>query len=316
MTNTTDNPKEAQANSIEGEPSLPAKAQSVTSMEQAFSHWQLPDVTISLPDGSSNLFGRRAAQVESIEDSQSVAPPTLAEVEDIRQHAEAEGLALGTEQGYQVGIETGRLEGLKQGHDEGLSQGKDQGYEEGLLKAQDDISRFEAILSQFEQPLALLDIEIEQALLTLILQVSSAVIGHELHTHPEHIVTALRLGIDAMPIKDQKLTIRLHPDDHQLVQSLYRVEQLEKNNWQLEADPSLQRGDCIIDSRRSSVDMYLDSKIKAVFEPLEANIEHLKQRHPQRQRQAQDDSKADDVTAPQVEAEKGPDEPAPQSSTE
>jgi len=245
--------------------------------EMDFSHWQIPDVTQAITDDVSNLFGRKAPQHEDVDEAESFTPPTLSEIEDIRKQAEQDGFTEGKEEGYKAGVESGRLEGLKQGHSEGFEQGLEQGHQEGIEQAKVLINRFESLLSQFEQPMQLLDSEIESEVIQLIMKLSKAVIGHELKTHPEHILSALRLGVDSLPIKEQGIVIRLHPDDHQLVQELYTHNQLEKNRWELEADPSLSPGDCVIHSQRSSVDMRLDARIKSVFDELEGHQQHLAQ---------------------------------------
>lgn len=257
----------------EGKPIENESAQS----EAEFTHWQIPDVTVAAPEGVSNMFGRRTAHKITVDEPQSFLPPTLIEIEDIREQAEQEGFGQGKEEGLQSGLEAGRLEGLKQGHEEGLKQGIEQGYTEGVEQAKVLISRFESLLEQFEKPLALLDTEIEQELLSLTMKLTRAVIGHELKTHPEHILAALRQGVDSLPLKEQGIAIRLHPDDHQLVQELYSANQLEKNRWELEADPSLSPGDCIINSQRSSVDMRLEQRISTVLEEMEHHLQHLSQ---------------------------------------
>ncbi|WP_064791815.1 flagellar assembly protein FliH [Shewanella woodyi] len=242
-----------------------------------FSHWHIPDVTTAVPEDVSNLFGRKAAQKPVTEEPDSILPPTLGQIEEIRQEAENEGFAQGKEEGHQAGLETGRLEGLKQGHDEGFEQGKEQGYQEGAEKALELIKRFEGLLEQFEKPLELLDNEIEQELVSLTLKLSRAVIGHEIKTHPEHILSALRQGVDSLPLKEQGVVIRLHPEDHELIGSLYSANQLEKNRWDLESDPSLTPGDCIILSQRSSVDMRLESRMSTVLQELESHQQNLSQ---------------------------------------
>lgn len=145
-----------------------------------FSHWALPDVTEADDDSISNLFGHSNHQAAKPTTVESVSPPTMAEIEDIRAQAEEEGFAEGKQQGYEQGLEKGRLEGLEQGHTEGLAQGHEQGLETGLAQAKVLLSRFEALLTQFEKPLQLLDGDIELSLLNLSMTLAKSVIGHEL----------------------------------------------------------------------------------------------------------------------------------------
>lgn len=242
-----------------------------------FSHWQLPDVTVVDDSSKQNMFGRTSPQRAVTEVEQQILPPTLAEIETIRAEAEAEGFEQGQQQGYQEGLEKGRLVGLEQGHEEGYAQGKEQGYQQGLLDAQQSVKQFESLMQQLVAPLALVDTEIEQSLLNLSMTLAKAVIGHELKTHPEHILAALRQGVDALPLKEQGIHVRLHPDDLLIVEQLYDAQQLEKNRWELESDPSINPGECIVNNTRSTVDMGLETRIKSVFENLVQSDNHLEQ---------------------------------------
>ncbi|WP_076410925.1 flagellar assembly protein FliH [Shewanella sp. UCD-KL12] len=273
-----------------------------------YSHWQIPDITEPVADDTSNLFGRKTLQKTIEDEAPSFLPPTLVEIEAIRDEAIQDGFSQGKEEGIKSGIESGRLEGLKQGHEEGLKQGIEQGHAEGLEQAAQMISRFESLIAQFEKPLELLDTEIEKELVALTMMLARTVIGHEIKTHPEHILSALRQGVDSLPIKEQGITIRLHPDDHQLVQQLYTAEQLEKSRWLLEADPSLTAGDCVIHSQRSSVDMRLEQRINSVFDEMNHHHQHLA--HTQLQ---QEESLSDVYT--KSTADESSSSEAPQSDT-
>ncbi|MEL4292861.1 flagellar assembly protein FliH [Shewanella sp. DNRA4] len=264
----------------------------VSDAELEFSHWQLPDVTEAEDDSISNLFGYSAQQVPKAAVIETISPPTMAEIEDIRAQAEAEGFDEGKTQGYSEGLEQGRLEGLEQGHKEGFSQGHEQGLEAGLAEAKSLLCRFEELLSQFEKPLQLLDGDIEHSLMTLTMALAKSVIGHELKTHPEQILSALRLGVESLPIKEQSVNLRMNPDDVALVETLYSSTQLNRNQWQLEADPSLTVGDCIISSQRSLVDLTLSSRIDAVFESLRNQQSHLALQQQQRQAALDDENAA------------------------
>ncbi|MFQ6370322.1 flagellar assembly protein FliH [Shewanella sp. YIC-542] len=243
----------------------------------AFDEWALPDVSASLPPRQeTNLFGHKNPEPQkTVAPQPVVAPPTMAEIEAIRADAEREGFEEGNAAGFKEGMEKGRQEGIKQGHAEGLAQGQAQGKSQGLTQAKALLDRFERLMAQFCQPLALLDVEIEQSLLAVVEQLSRSVIGHELQTHPEQILAALRQGIDALPMKEQKITIRMHPQDVTLVQSLYGDEQLSHNQWQLEKDPGLKQGDCLISCQRSQVDMRLEPRLQEVFSSVLAQRQQL-----------------------------------------
>ncbi|WP_372872562.1 flagellar assembly protein FliH [Shewanella sp.] len=235
-----------------------------------FSHWRLPEMSSDRAEAPANLLGRRPGEVYVAPDEEEFRPPTLAEIEAIRQEAELEGFEAGKQDGLARGLEEGRLQGLQEGHQEGLQQGHEQGLQQGLSEAKQMLARFEAFLGQFSAPLALLDNEIEQELLNLSMALARQILLNELKTHPEHILAALREGIDCLPIKEQQVKVRLNPDDLALLQQIYDHSELERNRWQLESDPLLSRGGLIIDSHRSRVDMRLEERMANVLlTPLE-----------------------------------------------
>lgn len=273
-----------------------------------FGHWDLPDITEEIDVSSLNMFGRHSlhVDVENEAEIETFLPPTLSEIEDIRANAEQEGFAQGENNGHAAGLEKGRLEGLEQGHTEGFEQGREQGYEAGLQDSAEMLQRFETLLSQFELPLSILDTEIEKELLSTSMSLAKAVIGHELKMHPEHILSALRQGVDSLPIKEQKVNIRLSPNDESLVSALYTAAQLERNRWDIEADPSLSAGDCIITSGRSHIDMTVDTRIKHVFFELEKSQQDLLQVKEQQEeallKQRQNNQSAVEASVPDTDA--------------
>jgi flagellar assembly protein FliH len=249
-----------------------------TDDEQAFRHWQLPDMTKDSSLEPSNMFGKFSeahtpTPVAGAE--KSMAPPTMAQIEDIRAAAEQEGLEQGKQEGHQQGLEQGRLEGLEQGHQQGFAQGEQQGLEAGQAKINQLVEQFNQIINQFERPLSILDNEIEAELLAMTISLAKSVIGHELKTHPEHILLAFRQGVDALPLKEQRVKLRLNQADAEIVNQCYSAEQLDKNQWQIDIDPSLSNGDCIIESVRSSVDLRVEQRINQVFSELDAQSNQL-----------------------------------------
>lgn len=251
---------------------------------EGFTQWAIPDVTQAVPEDVSNLFGHQATE-EVVEEQVEAFPPlTMSALEEIRLQAVEDGFEEGKTVGYQEGLEAGRLAGLEQGHSEGVAQGIEQGVEQGLADAKIMLDRLETVIEQFQAPLSLLDTEIEQSLVELTLTLAKAVICHEMKTTPEHVLAALRTGVDSLPLQKQQVNIRLHPEDCQLVERLYSKAQLDTNNWQLESDPSLNLGDCMISEQRSAVDMRLETRIDAVFEQLRAHNQQL-QHEIQTQRQ-------------------------------
>jgi flagellar assembly protein FliH len=80
--------------------------------------------------------------------------------------------------------------------------------------------------------------------------------------HPERIAQAVRQAVAALPAATRELRVRLHPDDLALLRELDAAEP----HWQLQADPSLERGDCVLESERSRLDARVETRLAAMID--------------------------------------------------
>ncbi|RLV61636.1 flagellar assembly protein FliH [Parashewanella curva] len=231
---------------------------------EEFKHWQIPDVSEESSE-KQNLFGRTQAQSLPQIEEESFTPPTLAEIEALQQQAEQEAREQGFQQGFNQGLEKGKLEGLEKGHEEGFAQGKEQGLEQGLAEAKEILLRLEQLVQQLEQPLSVVDTQIEASLVMLSSSLAKAIVATEIQTNPQHIHNVLRQGIESLPLKNQPVNVRLNPQDVELVEQAYSATMLEKKQWQFEADPSLSVGDCFIESQKSAVDLTVKNRTETVL---------------------------------------------------
>lgn len=164
--------------------------------------------------------------------AEAAAHPTVSELEALQRQAREEGYAAG--------------------HAKGLADAQAQGRER--------VARLESICTQAARPLDALDAAVEQELAQLALLVARRVIAHELATRPELIVQAVRQAATALPAATRELRVRLHPDDLALLRELDAAEP----HWQLLADPTLKRGDCVLESERSRLDARLETRLAAL----------------------------------------------------
>lgn len=166
--------------------------------------------------------------------AEPVAQPTVRELEALEQQAREEGFAAG--------------------HAEGLAVARD------LINAR--VERLDALLDAAARPLRGMDELVELELARLAMTVARQVIAHELRTSPDLVVEAVRQATLALPSSTGKLRVRLHADDLQLLRSLDASEP----HWQLMADSTLQRGDCVLETERSRLDARVETRMAAVVD--------------------------------------------------
>lgn len=246
--------------------------------------WQIPEVEEPLKHTGTNAlnmapdwFTREREDVEEVEEPVPL-PPSLEEIEAIRDDAYQEGFEQGSQAGFSQGEEQGRLQGLAQGHAEGLEQGKTQGLAQGEAEIASQSAIWAKLAQQLSQPVAHLAEEVEQQLINLVLQLTQQIIKAEVQTNPQVILGALKQAMDVLPFATQTARLHFHPDDIAMIESVYSAQECEKRGWTLVAEPSLQRGDCQVKTQLSTVDYPLEMRINQVLKQfLSQNNSHMTQ---------------------------------------
>ena len=195
-----------------------------------------------------------------------IKPLTADDIEQIRQAAFDEGMSQGKEEGFGQGYNEGREQGYQDGLQQGQAEGKKLGLSEGEQLIREQLAQLRSFIDQLQQPLQKVDAEVEQSLLQLTLHMAQAVIGVEVKTNPQCILTTLRDAVDALPYQAEKLVIKLHPDDVSVILQHYSSEEIAQRSWQIRSEPALERGDCRVESTESSVDRTLKTRLQSSLE--------------------------------------------------
>ena len=195
-----------------------------------------------------------------------IKPLTAEDIEQIRQAAFDEGISQGKEEGFGQGYSEGREQGYQDGLQQGQAEGKKLGLAEGEQLIREQLAQLQALIEQLQNPLLKVDSEVEQSLLQLSLQMAQAVVGVEVKTNPQCILQTLREAVDALPYQAEKLVIKLHPDDVAIIQQHFSSVEIAERMWQIRSEPSLERGDCRVESTESSVDRTLKTRLQSSLE--------------------------------------------------
>lgn len=171
---------------------------------------------------------------ESASAQDPAGPPTVVELEELERQAREEGFA------------AGRKEGLAAAASE----------RDALVR------RLESLLEAAVRPLDALDDATEQELARLATVIARRVLAHELTTSPTLIVQAVQQAARALPAATRALQVRVHPEDL----AVLREHHVAEEHWQLLPDPSLERGDCLLESERSRLDARVETRLAAVVD--------------------------------------------------
>lgn len=190
---------------------------------------------------------------------------TEEEIQLIRQAAQQEGFEQGQADGFQQGIEQGKAEGFQLGHQEGQEQGYQDGLAQGQALIQEQVATFMALANQFAQPLDLLNTQVEKQLVDMVLTLTKEVVHVEVQTNPQVILDTVKASVEALPILGHAITLKLHPEDVEIIRQAYGEQEIDTRHWTLLSEPALSRGDVQIEAGESCVSYRMEDRIRSVL---------------------------------------------------
>ncbi len=232
---------------------------------QQLQRWEMPPVP-----------GLPSAARQSEED-----PTVVAAGEEMEPHT----LRLPTAEELQQMVSQAEAEAKERGYAEGYAKGQEAAWAE----AQEDREQLRILLQALQEPLKRIDEGVQQALVTLALEIARQVIRQELHLHPEIILPLLREALASLPGEISSPLVRLHPADLQLVRKQLGME--SEADLRLEADESLDRGSIVLqgglraalarpdrrwqerEGAASELDLRLATRWRQILEPLFSTLD-------------------------------------------
>lgn len=233
--------------------------------------WDLPfiaDEKSAEEKKKTNALNRRSDwKYEPPEpEEEEIKPPTLEEIEAIRQAAYDEGYSEGKQAGFEEGRAAGFEEGKQNGYEEGLQLGKDEGLQQGEAHINELASAWSSLADNLAAPLAQVNDDTRRQLVKLAVALSRAVIRTEVTTTENCILQALSEGLKALPVNDTNYQIAMHPEDIDLVTRHYGEDALSDKGWQLIETPSMARGGCDITTAQNAVDVSVERRCRDVLD--------------------------------------------------
>lgn len=230
--------------------------------------WGLPDYTAEANQtAKETALKYDPSWVPNFEQPEPEQPVELteADIELIKENAKEQGFHQGQEAGFNAGYEKGKEQGLEAGMTEGHAKGMEEGVAAGQQFIQEQVTVFMDLANQFAQPLELMNSQVEKQLVDMVLALTKEVTHVEVQTNPQVILDTIRESVDALPISGHPITIKLHPEDAEIIHTAYGEKELDCRNWTLLTEPSLNRSDVHIEAGESSVSYKMEERLKTVL---------------------------------------------------
>jgi flagellar assembly protein FliH len=176
---------------------------------------------------------------------------TVEEIEAIQKQAQAEGFALGKQEGYQAGF----VEGSKKGYDENVH----------LIEVR--TTQLVSLLEAFATPFKHLDQSVEHALADLSVKIAKQILHREIELDSGQVTAAVKAAVAALPIASQNVKLYLNPEDADLVSFNLGLGE-SPSAWTIIEDASITRGGCKVETEISYVDATVENRLNAVLETM------------------------------------------------
>jgi len=160
-----------------------------------------------------------------------------------------------------------QAEGYEQGHKEGLEFGHREGLEQGRAAVQEKLSQLDTMMATLQRPFEELDQQVENEIVTLVINMVRQLIRREVKLDPGQIVGVVREALGVLPVSARNVRVVLHPEDAVLVREAYTLGEHDQQ-WQIVEDPVIQRGGCRVATDTSQIDATLDSRLSSLIAPL------------------------------------------------
>ena len=196
---------------------------------------------------------------EASEGKASIIESAKREAENLKEEKKKEGHG----EGYREGYESGFHEGNSKGYEEGFSQGRSES--EKLIEEANKIKK--EYLQEREKTLG----SIEKDVISLVLHTCEKILNQSLIENEETIVDLVLKGIASLDNKDSVI-VRVSKEDFEKVEEskeniLSKASLIE--SLDIKWDSNLQKGECVVESSKGSVEVSISTQIDKMKEMIE-----------------------------------------------
>jgi len=159
---------------------------------------------------------------------------------------------------------------------DGYDRGMKSGHEAGMNLANEKLAVEQADLKNLMNGFSNTAKEKSKVLcedvLALSLDIAKAMLKEHLKVNHDAILPILRQATNSLIDSEGPLNLKLNPEDVQIVQKYL---QDELSNWQIEEDPSIERGACKIETSGNTVDASHENRWRLICDALGQNHDWL-----------------------------------------
>ncbi len=150
-----------------------------------------------------------------------------------------------------------------QGYDEGYEQGHAAGVAAAESRLLEEVERLTRLVASVREDHSSFYRAAERQVVDLALQVAQKVVEHEVENIPDLAVGVIRAALEEMDVRTV-VRVRVSPEDHEVVRRRWAVAvppTADATRIELAADPGVQGGGAIVETKQGEVDAQLETKL-------------------------------------------------------
>jgi flagellar assembly protein FliH len=141
-------------------------------------------------------------------------------------------------------------------------EGYAQAYAERAAQLDQYAQRLQKICAQLSAPLEMVDVAVVESLAELAVSIARHLVRRELKHAPGEVIGVVREAMRQLPLAARRGRIHLHPEDAEIVQGALNLG--PETAWELQPDPLISRGGCVVETEASRIDAQVESRIAAI----------------------------------------------------
>lgn len=156
-------------------------------------------------------------------------------------------------------VQEARQSGYQDGYRNGLAALESYKQTQAAQMAAFMSDQVGAVVGDLHHRLEALEQQLAGRVARVALELARQVVRAEIQQHPEHVVEVAEQALGALLSSARQIVLRLHPDDHVLVQAQLS-ETLGARGVRLLPDAGLGRGGCVVESDLATVDATVEAR--------------------------------------------------------
>lgn len=151
-----------------------------------------------------------------------------------------------------------------QAHEEAYRKGYQEGLAAGHAELAARAGRLDELMAALARPLGDVDERVQEELVGLAAVLARHILRRELKHDPAQVLGSVRDCLEILPSAAQDVTLRLNPQDAQLVREYFSSDEIERS-WRIEEDPTLEPGSLRVTSDSSAIDGRLETRLSEII---------------------------------------------------